>query len=106
MVAGIKTSQGIKLQHTVGLQTLTMLMNAPCSLIMSRAERSFLLAIFLMKYCWKWVLVRGVPLQRTAKIGKKIKFLDKKKKKNEGTTIISSCDLYLLKVLAGASPAG
>lgn len=41
-----------------GVQTLTMLMNAPCSLIMSRAERSFLLAIFLMKYRWKWALVR------------------------------------------------
>lgn len=71
MVVGIKTSLNVKLQHTVGLQTLTMLMNAPCSLIMSRGERSFLLAIFLMKYCWKWVLVHGVPLQRIAKETKK-----------------------------------
>lgn len=67
MVVGIKMSLNIKLQRSVGLQALTMLMNAPYSLIMSRGERSFLLAIFLMKYCWKWVLVHGVPLQRIAK---------------------------------------
>lgn len=53
MVVGIKMSLNIKLQCSIGLQALTMLMNAPCSLIMSRGERSFLLAIFLMKYYWK-----------------------------------------------------
>lgn len=54
MVVGIKTSLNIKLRHTVGLQTPTMLMNAPCSLIMRRGERSFFLAIFPMKYCSRW----------------------------------------------------
>lgn len=42
MVAGIKTSLNIKLRLTVGLQTLTMLMNAPCSLIMRERELVFL----------------------------------------------------------------
>lgn len=42
MVVGIKTSLNIKLQHSVGLQTLTMLMNAACSLIMSHGEVVFL----------------------------------------------------------------
>lgn len=73
MVVGIKTSLNIKLQHSIGLQTLTMLMNAPCSLIMSRGERSFLLAIFLMKYCWKRVLVHNLPLQRIARKKKNLK---------------------------------
>ena len=70
MVVGIKTSLNIKLQHTVGLQTLSMLMNAPCSLIMSRGERSFFLAIFLLKYLLevgKWVEVGCVLLQRIVK---------------------------------------
>lgn len=62
MAVGIKMSLGIKLRCSVGgaggvVQTLAMLMNAPCSLIMSHAERSFLLAIFLMKYHWMWVVV-------------------------------------------------
>lgn len=70
MVVGIKTSLNVKLQHSVGLQTLTMLMNAPCSLIMSRGERSFFLASFAMKYCLRWgngIRSVGVLLQTIVK---------------------------------------
>lgn len=103
MVVGIKTSLNIKLRHTVGMQTLTMLMNAPCSLIMSRGERSFLLAIFLMKYCWKWVLVHGVPLQRIAKETEKIK--NKNLKKMKGVLSLVHV-IYIYLSCWCVSPAG
>lgn len=61
------------------VQTLAMLMNAPCSLIMSHAERLFLLAIFLMRYRWKCGCGAVVSLQRTAKLwGWRKKHLNKK----------------------------
>lgn len=70
MVARIKTSWDIKLWHTVGLQTPTMLMNTPCSLIMGCGEGSFFLAVFQMKYCLRWgtgLRSIGVLLQRILK---------------------------------------
>lgn len=61
--AGIKTSLNIESAHTMELQTLSMLMNVSCGLIMRCGERSFLWAIFLTKYCWD--LVHGVLLRGT-----------------------------------------
>ena len=93
MLVGIKTSPNIKLHHTVGLQTPTMLMNVPRSLITSRGERSFFLAIFLMKYSLRW----GSGLSLVVCFFRTVKEGMKKTGADDERAVISLCDFYILK---------